>query len=234
MSNALTNGFTICLADGTNSKHSITDLKLAMGNNNYIGDPEQETYIVDVPGRSGLLDMSEALTGGPVFKNRKISIEVGSVRPKNDWDAEISAIRNLYDGRVCKIVFDNDASWYWTGRVRILNFDRHQCLGTFTIEMDANAYKQLVNEVEDTYETEVGGHSTVTLRQYTPPLAPVFTVVSGNPQVVLHPTGGSGQTVYNLSAGDVTTIPGLMTNSAYDVNIFNSSVVKVKFGAKSL
>lgn len=124
-------------------KHSIDDLNLAIGNNNYIGDPVQEIFTVDITG-GGILDLSEAITGMPVFKNRPISIECGSKRPRNEWDSVISELRNMYEGRVCKISFDNDPSWYWQGRVHITDFDRKRELGTFNIEMDANAYKRQV------------------------------------------------------------------------------------------
>ena len=35
--------------------------------------PEVETFTVDIPGRNGLLDYSEALTGSPVYKNATLS-----------------------------------------------------------------------------------------------------------------------------------------------------------------
>ena len=35
--------------------------------------PEVKTFTVDIPGRNGLLDYSEALTGSPVYKNATLS-----------------------------------------------------------------------------------------------------------------------------------------------------------------
>ena len=56
---------------------TLEDWGLVVGNNNYIGDPVQETIYIDIPGASAPLDMSEVLTGRPVFKSRPINVILG-------------------------------------------------------------------------------------------------------------------------------------------------------------
>ena len=73
----MTNGATITVVSTGNSYHTLRDWGLAIGNNNCLGDPVQETFYLDVPGADGLLDFSEALTGRPVFKYRPIDITLG-------------------------------------------------------------------------------------------------------------------------------------------------------------
>ena len=102
--NALTNGATIEVVATGERYHTITDWGLAIGNNDYIGDVEQEKYYVDVPGTDGFLDFSEATTGRRIFKNRPINIELGGKKPRNDWDIIISDIRNLIEGREIKVI----------------------------------------------------------------------------------------------------------------------------------
>lgn len=41
-----------------------------------IGAPELKSKWVDVPAADGALDFSQALTGGPVYKNRKITFRL--------------------------------------------------------------------------------------------------------------------------------------------------------------
>ena len=77
---AITNGATIEIVATGERFHTLNDWGLAIGNNDYIGDVEQENYYVDVPGADGFLDFSEAITGRRIFKN---------VRSASSW-----AVRN--------------------------------------------------------------------------------------------------------------------------------------------
>ena len=151
MRNALTNGVRIEVIDTGKSYHTITDWEMAVGNNNCIGAPEQETYYVDVPGANAFLDMSEQLTGEPAYKSRAVSIELGGIRQRRKWDAVISVLRNQIHGRECKLIFDNDIDHYWKGRLYIEDFDRARELGTLKLNMPkAEPYKyDLQSSAED-------------------------------------------------------------------------------------
>lgn len=199
--NALTNAFVIITPSG-DDYHSLEDWGLAMGNNNYIGDPTLEEFYVDVPG-GPVLDLSQALTKRPVFKQREIHIEVGGVRNRFDWDGEISTIRNLIDGQVCKIIFDNDSDWYWKGRVRITDFDREASIGHFTITMLADAYKYAVTAESDTYTTET---AVITFPNFDIPVVPEFECTAGCDL-------SDGTEVYHLRVGK-NRIPTLKTDTS--------------------
>lgn len=210
----ITNGFTIEREDGTFRKHSITDFNLAIGNNNYIGDPVQEIFKVDIAG-GGILDLSEAITGMPVFKNREINIECGSKRVREEWDAEISNLRNMYEGQVCKITFDNDTDWYWTGRVHITDFDRKRELGTFNVQMDANAYKyNTSNDWEEITSTSVN------VATWDFPIADYFTELYFKP-ISFHQVSEEGyEELFSYKFGD------------YDIAIelYNDSSLTQRYG----
>ncbi len=138
----LTNGIKIEVVSTSATFHTLEDWGLAVGNNNYIGEPEQETYYIDVPGTNAFLDMSEVLTNGPVYKSRAISIDLGGLRSRVEWDHVISDLRNKVHGRECRVIFDNDPDHYWKGRVYIEGFDRMRELGTFKLCMPkAEPYK---------------------------------------------------------------------------------------------
>jgi len=229
MSDAISNSFTISRADGSESHNVLSYFKLAMGNTDYIGDPELETFKIDVPGRKGILDMSEALVGYPVFKTREISVHLGGNSPREDWDGIISDLRMLYDGRICKIIFDNDPYWYWTGRVRIRNFKRKGRIGEFDLEMTADAYKHKVTPVVDTYTAP----DTVTIRSYAIPISPMFTASGGPISVVLVKDGEDVYT-YQIADGETKRVPGLMTNTDYEVEIRGTANCSVTYEELSL
>lgn len=211
--------------------NSLTDYGLAVGNTNYIGEPTMEEFYVDVPG-GGVIDLSDALTGRPVFKQRTISIEVGAMRYKDDWDREMSIFRNRYDGKVCKITFDNDQEWYWEGRVRITNFERTKSLGTFTIVMTANPYKQKVIPIIDSYDLS-GVPKEVDMHSFDIPTEPVF-VARDNGMSVATWKQGMGQTMYTLVKDEEFKIPALLTDTDYKVTVDGSGTVDVYFKEKSL
>lgn len=149
--NALTNGATIEVVATGEKFHTLNDWGLAMGNNDYIGDVEQETYYVDVHGADGFLDFSEAITGRRVFKSRPINIELGGKKPRNYWDVFVTNLRNTVEGKTVKIIFDNDEGYYWTGRATVKGFDRDRELGTFTLSVPkADPYKyKITDSTED-------------------------------------------------------------------------------------
>ncbi|SHJ87763.1 phage tail family protein [Hespellia stercorisuis] len=160
--NVLTNGATIEVVSTGECFHTINDWHLAIGNNNCIGDPEQETFYLDIPGADGFLDMSEATTGRRIFKNRPVTILLGGKNKRNDWDIIVSDIRNKIEGREVKIIFDNDPGFYWIGRAKISDFDRNREIGSFTLAIPkADPYKYNVADstedwLWDSFDFETG------------------------------------------------------------------------------
>lgn len=193
--NALSNGLKIEV-DG-NRYHTLKDWGFALGNNNYIADPEMETFYVNVPYRDGAVDLSTALSKRRVFKKRPLSFELGGVRDIADWDAVISDIRNKIHGKECKITLDNDKEHYWQGRVYVIDFDRTRELGTFTLSVpQADPYKYnadvvgepwkwdpfnfITGKVHDEGEIEINGETRVTIPKGIMPDVPRFIVTDAH------------------------------------------------------
>ena len=140
--NNLTIGISIYVEDSGKTYHTLDDWGCALGNNNYIGDPEMETTYITVPGRNGMIDASEAVSGRRIYKKRALSFELAAVHSRLSWDGVISALRNNVNGRVCHLILDNDQNYFWKGRVYINGFDRFRELGTFRLEVPvADPYK---------------------------------------------------------------------------------------------
>lgn len=140
--NELTIGISIYVEETGKTFHTLNDWNLALGNNNYIGEPQMETTYIKIPGRNGLLDVSEAISGRRIFTKRQLAFELGGTHPRLSWDSVISAFRNNIEGRICRLTLDNDKNYYWRGRVYIEDFDRFRDLGTFTLAVpSAEPYK---------------------------------------------------------------------------------------------
>lgn len=144
--NALAYGITIIVEENNKTYHTLDDWGYAIGNNNYIGDPEMETTYIKVPGRNGYIDASEAISGRRIYKSRALSFNLGGIEPRLAWDGIISSLRNDVDGRICRLILDNDRGYYWRGRVYVRGFDRNRDLGQFVLDVPmADPYKYDVN-----------------------------------------------------------------------------------------
>lgn len=136
------NGVKITVESSGASYHSYDDWGLYITNTDCIGEPELETNYIGIPGRDGLVDLSEATTGRPVYKKREIKINLSGIRFRTNWDGVISALRNSINGRICRLTFDNDKAYFWRGRVEIKDFSSVMNLGILTIDVpNAEPYK---------------------------------------------------------------------------------------------
>lgn len=245
----MTNGITIYVEDSGRTFHTVDDWNLGLGNNNYIGDPEMETTYISIPGRDGLIDVSEAISGRRIYKKRELAFELGGVHPHWNWDATISGMRNNIEGRVCRLTLDNDAEYYWRGRVFIQGFDRFRSLGTFTLAVpNADPYKYDILSSSDPwlwdpFNFETGeiiqeeahvivGSETITIPHGHMPTCPDLVVsdkVSGTFSVTY-----DGAT-YQLVVGS-NKIPAIMVGGDADVALtFNgSATVQIVYRGGSL
>lgn len=200
--NNITNAATITVIATGEQYHTLKDWGLAIGNNNYIGTPELEENYIQVPGMDGVLDMTEAVTGRPIFKSREIKVNFGGLRERQSWDSVISDMRNKIHGQKIKLTFDNDPDYYWIGRAEIVDFDRSRDLGTFTLSLpNADPYKYDINSSADDWEWDpfnfetgliryignvtVDGSITVNIPPGKMLTAPVFNVIKIETQLTV-------------------------------------------------
>lgn len=229
MSNVLTNGVKITIASTNEEFHSLDDWGLAIGNNNYIGEPQQHTDFISVKGRNGLLDISEALTGHPTYSSRAIQVQLGGIRQRENWDAVISDFRNKIEGKIIKLTFDNDPTYYWYGRCHIEGFDRMRSLGTFTLSIpNADPYKYDVvafNEdwlwdpfnfetghVTDASEYTITHHTEIFIPSGLMPVSPTIIVTNINSYLTVQKYGDAR--VIDLKLGE---------NKIYAITVNDSS-----------
>lgn len=212
--NALTNGLSIYVESTKKTFHTLNDWDLALGNNNYIGDPVMETNYINVPYRDGYIDASTAMTGRPVYKARPLAFKLGGLRDRMNWDPIISNLRNEIHGRICKITIDNDPHYYWRGRVYIEGFDRVRELGEFTLNIPkAEPYKYYYKDSTEPWEWDsfnfltdvityaeqwdINGTAIKTIPHGHMPTVPTFEVTN----LINSLTVSTGGMTFNLVSG---------------------------------
>ena len=240
------NAVTIKIEGTQNEYHTLEDWGLYVQNADCIGRPVQYTRYIEIPGRNGLLDLSEVINGRQIYTSRPLKIVLAGIREKKNWDGVMSEFRNKINGRICQFIFDNDPSYFWRGRVEIDNFNANLSVGTFTINVPtADPYKYtLLSSTEPwlwdpfNFETDmityigaitVSGSGSITLPHGHMPTTP--DIVVSNKTSGTFTVTYDGDT-YNLAVG-ANRIPSIMVGGDEDVTLTFTGSAKVEIVYRS-
>lgn len=111
-----------------NSKNTFTNWHLVPETRPVIAQPEVKTNIVEIPGSQGVLDLSEALTSYPLYKNRTgdIAFRVlddftssSSSFPYTSWTELYGAIAGELHGQTGTVILADDPNWFYSGRFTV-------------------------------------------------------------------------------------------------------------------
>lgn len=235
------NGITITVESTGRTYHTYNDWGLYVANNDCIGEPEQYTNYVEIIGRNGKIDLSEAVANRPVFLSREIKIYLAGFNEISDWDIVISAFRNRIMGKVCKITFDTDPGYYWYGRVGIIDFKPVKEFGKFLLSIpEADPYKYSTTSSAEpwlwdpfNFETDVityapsqiiTGSGSVTIPSGHMLTSPTFVVsdIVGDSFTV-----SKGTRTYNLVQGS-NEVPSILVGGDEEVELLFTGTAKVQ------
>lgn len=129
------------IIDGVNTK---TAYDLILCADLSIEEPKVRTAMVEIPGKSGSYDFSEALANEPVFGDRNISFSLF----KRVKDCELMALRNVlaeqWNGKVVKLILPTDPMHYYEGRMTVGQIGNHAS-GRIYFSMVAGPYMGVVD-----------------------------------------------------------------------------------------
>lgn len=99
-----------------------------------------KTEMIDVPGMSGNLDVSEAFTGYPVYET--ITVEVPLVVADVDlWDRmKLSFLREV-SGQQIRLSFSDDPGRYFYGRATIADYTDRSITKGFLLSVSADPFR---------------------------------------------------------------------------------------------
>ena len=183
-------------------EHTLRDWGAIITNSDCVGMPEPNTVLLEVPGRSGRLDLSEVLTGDVTYSNREIKLELAAQTNRDRWTETCFHIFNKYHGRVVHVTFDEDPVHFYVGRCSITSPKRVATAGTMVITIDAEPYRY----ESEVYEVTLTGATNTlsgTVENLRMPAVPKVTV-PGACQLF------AGGKVYELAAGEDLNVPGLV------------------------
>ena len=208
------NGLTIIVEKSGASYHTLNDWGLYVSNTDYIKEPIQNKSLVDIPGRDGFIDLSEAVAGHLTYRSRVIDLQMQGKRPKKQWDSVMSILRNKINGRICRFIFDNEKTWYWRGRVDIRDFSSLLSIGSFTITMpEAEPYKYSIHASNEPWLWDPFNFETDMITQIDE------ITVSGSEEVTI--PAGHMYVSPEFVCRSITSSPFTVTDGNTTINLVN-------------
>ena len=116
-------------------KDSYSDFQMILSKR-VINFPRARKTQVTIPGRDGLLDITESLTGSVVYDNRDLVFTFTLLNKDR-----VSEIISYLHGKRLQIVMSDDSDYHYVGRCEITNYEVTKGIRKLTITCDCDPYK---------------------------------------------------------------------------------------------
>ncbi|MBQ8279480.1 MAG: hypothetical protein IJZ23_06840 [Roseburia sp.] len=156
--------------------HSYDDFNLILSQKT-IGTPSPKTETIDVPGGDGVLDLTDFF-GEVKYNNRELSFEFSTKVPQDEFMDLFSRVQNAIHGQKMQIVLDDDAEWYYTGRITVSEWKADKNIGKLTVDCDCEPYKSRHGDTV-IFQMVEGTETTVILPNGRKPVVPIIDI-TGN------------------------------------------------------
>lgn len=138
---------------------------------------EPKTNYVEIDGAHGALDLSEALTGGPVYGTRIVTASFmcseGTYREREEL---LRRIRTALHGRKVQIIEPDDPDHFFLGRVVIKESVNNLAYMTFSIEAVCDPWRYAISAANRSTEVDGDSVDLVIQNHGDKTLCPVITV----------------------------------------------------------
>ena len=197
--------------------HTYEDLNLILTDIEEI-PPGAKLYEVDIDGRNGKLDLTEAL-GDLKYENRQGEYQFAIKNSSSNAAYTLDILHNYINGQKLKIIRDWDADYYFYGRLLVQDIgELFEPLGLTAIEYDADPYKYKLSETA--VELTLTAETAVTLSNEQMPAIPTIvtdgeiTITYGDSTLVLSEgewiatdlTLSAGETEWTITPTDSATV----------------------------
>jgi len=103
--------------------------------------PPVKTQYIDIPGSDGVLDLTTALTGRPMYGNRQGSFEFLVMNDYGNWYDRYSEIATYLHGRSFRAVLNDDPLYYYEGRFSVNEWKSERDWSRLVIDYNVGPYK---------------------------------------------------------------------------------------------
>lgn len=115
-----------------------------------ISPPPVQTKYVELPGKNGKLDMTEVLTGFPIYGNRTgtLNFIVDNTNPAGNtaydsktWADRYEDVLSIIHGQQVELTLDDDPSYTYKGRMSVDSWTRGTSWSQLALSYDFDPYK---------------------------------------------------------------------------------------------
>lgn len=101
--------------------------------------PTPQTNFVQIIGRDGSVDLSEAI--GLHYDSRVWDLDFKCFDPTVNWHTLTSQVMNAIHGKRLNFEFDDDPNYFWTGRISVSSYVSTRGTGTLKVNITSDPFK---------------------------------------------------------------------------------------------
>lgn len=239
----------ICNGIYTNA-HSFRDFGLHPAEKPVIKTPEKQESEIEVTGRDGPIDTSEALDGMPHYLNREGTWRFSALGGRSTWGTIYTKLKNELHGKVKDIVLDEEPTGYYRGRITVEEPEYDDKKGVAYFELSANLepWKYDFTETDEDWLWDPFDFETGIIREYGEivinngasltiygskiPLVPDLIVSAGS-LTVEYTVNGTAKSVVLVSGtdGNIDNTPDLVLREFEEKTLIfsGSGTLKIKY-----
>lgn len=200
--------------------------------------PQIKTHYIEIPGGDGVIDLTESLTGRPMFGNRTGSFEFYVDNDFKDWTHIYSELLAQFHGQQLMAILEDDPKYYYFGRFSVNNWKSDAARSSIVIDYNVDPYKRtLLSSTDDwiwdtfNFETDIAfvysniaidTERTILIVGGSMPVIP--TIISSTSMAVVF----KGKE-YRLNAGENYLNGIVIQNGENTITFKGSGTVEIRF-----
>lgn len=198
--------------------------------------PEVQTNYVDIPGKDGAVDKT-APDGVVRYKDREWDLvfkKTGNAVSADDLQSLSSSLNNDLHGRKGEVIFDDDPTYKWIGRVFVQDvLCENNGLIIVNIQFISEPYKRNIIDISRSV-TLSNTSQTIALTNGRKPLIPTIIVAGENSSAVLVFTIKGEEYTVELSAGTWTVTDLVLFEGTTNIAATGSGTLTITYPEYSL
>lgn len=135
----------------TSDRNTWTHWKIVPTSRPVFAPPSPKTSYVDVPGANGKLDVSQILTGYPLYSNRTGSFEFIVLNDFRHWQEAYTDIMTTLHNKVLACVYEEDPEYYYVGRWNVQSWSSGSDHSRIVLGYDIEPYKWRIYDSNDAW-----------------------------------------------------------------------------------
>lgn len=134
-------------------KNTYDDWHLVSSSRPVINPPKVKSNYIEIPGRDGVIDLTDSLIGRATYSNRTGSwdfIVLNEYAPGQDWTTLYTEIMEYLHGQNYKVILaDDDPSFYYYGRLDVNQWRSNPTWSRIVIDYNLGPYKYDISYTEE-------------------------------------------------------------------------------------